>query len=147
MKFQISRLKLRITVTKRYQKKKKKCGGNDEKIELSQNQIIHLREECSSKNQLLLILENVFESDIPKVTTYTNSNTLLTQNDDYQFPPSWQLHFKVNNRSTRTRCEICSKLTIKTPERCQCSRFGVFIVNFKHISHLVLVLLLLPLSR
>ena len=27
---------------------------------------------------------------------------------------------KVNNRNTRTRCEICSKLTIKTPERRQC---------------------------
>ena len=25
--------------------------------------------------------------------------------------------FKVNNRNTRTKCEICSKLTIKTPER------------------------------
>ena len=25
--------------------------------------------------------------------------------------------FKVNNRNTRTRCEICSKLTINTPER------------------------------
>ena len=25
--------------------------------------------------------------------------------------------FKVNNKNTRTRCEICSKLTIKTPER------------------------------
>ena len=25
--------------------------------------------------------------------------------------------FKVNNRNTRIRCEICSKLTIKTPER------------------------------
>ena len=25
--------------------------------------------------------------------------------------------FKVNNRDTRTRCEICSKLTIKIPER------------------------------
>ena len=25
--------------------------------------------------------------------------------------------FKVNNRNTRTRCEICSKLTIKVPER------------------------------
>ena len=25
--------------------------------------------------------------------------------------------FKVNNRNNRTRCEICSKLTIKTPER------------------------------
>ena len=24
---------------------------------------------------------------------------------------------KVNNRNTRTRCEICSKLTIKTPEQ------------------------------
>ena len=28
--------------------------------------------------------------------------------------------FKVNNRNTRTKCRICSKLTIKTPERHQC---------------------------
>ena len=27
--------------------------------------------------------------------------------------------FKVNSRNTRTRCEICSKLKIKTPERRQ----------------------------
>ena len=47
--------------------------------------------------------------------------------------------FKVNNRNTRTRCEICSKLTIKTPERRHWRRSGVFIVNFEHISHLVLV--------
>ena len=32
----------------------------------------------------------------------------------------------------RARCEICSKLTIKTPER----RYVVFIVNLEHISHL-----------
>ena len=25
--------------------------------------------------------------------------------------------FKVNNRNIRTRCEICSKLTIKAPEK------------------------------
>ena len=25
--------------------------------------------------------------------------------------------FKVSNRNNRTMCEICSKLTIKTPER------------------------------
>ena len=43
---------------------------------------------------------------------------------------------KVNNRSTRTRCEICSKL----------SRTGVFIANFEHISHLVLVFLFLTLN-
>ena len=52
---------------------------------------------------------------------------------------------KVNNRNTRTRCEICSKLTIKTPER-HWRRSGVFIVNFEHISHLVLMFLLLTLN-
>ena len=54
---------------------------------------------------------------------------------------------KVNNRNTRNRCEICSKLTIKTPERRQWRRSGVFIVSFKHISHLVLMFLLLTLNR
>ena len=36
-----------------------------------------------------------------------------------------------------TRCEICSKLTIKIPERRDWRRYGIFIVNFEHISHLV----------
>ena len=31
--------------------------------------------------------------------------------------PAGNYMFKVSNRNTRTRCEICSKLTIKTPER------------------------------
>ena len=31
-------------------------------------------------------------------------------------PPGMYL-FKLNNRNTRLRCEICSKLTIKTPDR------------------------------
>ena len=49
---------------------------------------------------------------------------------------------KVYNRNTITKCKICSKLTIKTPERCQWGRSGVFTVNFEHIYHLVLVLTL-----
>ena len=31
--------------------------------------------------------------------------------------PAGKYLFKVNNKSTRARCEIFSKLTIKTPER------------------------------
>ena len=43
--------------------------------------------------------------------------------------------FKVNNRNARTRCEICSKLTIKTPEQTYftpCS--GVSNVKFKQVN-------------
>ena len=36
----------------------------------------------------------------------------------------------VINRNNRTRCEICSKLTIKTPER----RHGISIVNFEQVN-------------
>ena len=36
--------------------------------------------------------------------------------------------FKINNKNTRTRCEICSKLEIKTPERCLC-RLGKRIIK------------------
>ena len=61
--------------------------------------------------------------------------------------PAGNYKFKVNNRNIRTRCEICSKLTIKIPERRQWRRSGIFIVNFEHISQLVLVFLLLNLSR
>ena len=61
--------------------------------------------------------------------------------------PTGNNMFKVNNRNTRTRSEICPKLTIKVPERRQWRCSGAFIVNFEHISHLVLVFLLLTLSR
>ena len=51
--------------------------------------------------------------------------------------------FKVSNRNTNTSCEICANLTIRTPERRQRRRSGVFFVNFEHILHLVLVFLLI----
>ena len=53
-----------------------------------------------------------------------------------EFIPANTSFFKFNNRSTRKRCEIFLKLTVKTPERrpgrpgC---RSGTFIVNFEHI--------------
>ena len=39
--------------------------------------------------------------------------------------------FKVSNRNTRKKCEICSKLTIKKPQQRQWRGSGVFIVNSK----------------
>ena len=62
----------------------------------------------------------------------------VTKNRYYQLllcTPVGIYLFKVNNRNTRTRCEIC-----------QWSRSGVFIVTFENISHLVLVFLLLTLN-
>ena len=67
--------------------------------------------------------------------------SVLSCNNPSKFPAGIYM-FKVNNRNTRTRYEICSKLTIKTPERRHWRRSGVFFVNFEHISHLVLVFLL-----
>ena len=61
--------------------------------------------------------------------------------------PSKTYLFKFNNRSTRKRCEICSKLTIKTPERCHGRSSGVFIANFEHISPLFLIFLLFTLNK
>ena len=55
--------------------------------------------------------------------------------------------FNFNNRNTRTMCEICLKLTIKTPERRHWRRSGVFIGNFKQISHVILVFLLSTLNK
>ena len=53
---------------------------------------------------------------------------------------------KANNRSTRTKCEMFSKLTVKTLQRRHWHRSGVFIANFEHISYLALVFLLLTLN-
>ena len=59
--------------------------------------------------------------------------------------PAGKHVFEVNNRGTRD--ETCSEITIKILERRQWRRSVVFIVNFEHISLLVLVFLLWTLRR
>ena len=61
--------------------------------------------------------------------------------------PKVTFSFIVNNRNTRKKGEIWSKLTIKTPERRYRPHSGVFMVNFEHMSHLFQVFLLLTLNR
>ena len=50
--------------------------------------------------------------------------------------------FKVKNENTSAIYEICSNLTIMS-----WTSFGVFIVNFEHISHSVLLFPLLTLNK
>ena len=58
--------------------------------------------------------------------------------------------FKVNNKDTRTTpietLEQGVKYVQSQQSQSQRRRSGVFIVNFEHISHLVLVFLLLTLN-
>ena len=67
---------------------------------------------------------------------------------------------KGNNRNTRKRCQLCLKLTIKTPIwrcwrymricqlwACFTLFYSVFIVNFEHVSHLFLLFLSLTLNQ
>ena len=49
---------------------------------------------------------------------------------DVALDPAGIYLLKVNNRNTKTGCEICSKLTIKTPER---RHWRVSIVIFENV--------------
>ena len=67
---------------------------------------------------------------------------LLQSNYDLSIYPAGIYLLKVNNRNNRTRCEICSKLTIKIPERRQWCRSGVWserggVLYFMSISYIV----------
>ena len=77
----------------------------------------------------------------------SSQSSLIIQSLSIRAIPTVNYIFKVNNRNTSRRCETCSKLTIKTPERRHWRRSGVVIVNFEHISHLVQVFLVLTRSR
>ena len=44
--------------------------------------------------------------------------------NDPETYPAGNYMFKVNNRNTRTRCEICSKLTIKIRRQCRLGKIN-----------------------
>ena len=62
---------------------------------------------------------------------------------------SFLRHFVLSriSRASQTKLTFtCSKLRIKTPERCQWCRYGVFIIKSEQISYIVLAFLLLTLN-
>ena len=78
---------------------------------------------------------------------YLRTSSASTESAQTLRNPAGICMLKVNNRNTRTRCqiclkltiktgtrfEICSKLTIKTPKRRRWRRSGVFIANSEHV--------------
>ena len=48
--------------------------------------------------------------------------------------------FKDSNWNTRIKCEKCSRLRMKTLERCQWGRSRVYIVNCKYISDFLIII-------
>ena len=106
-----------------------------------------------------IITPNSYSDDDWVILAWLNTNLgkifcFLTEMVSWVFYPAGIYLLKADKRNTRTRCEICSKLPIKTLER----RYWhhsvsdaidiilTFTVNFEHSSHLPLVFLLLTLS-
>ena len=56
------------------------------------------------------------------VLNQQNAARSVTQ-QEIEYSPANIYLLKVNNRNTRKRCKICSKLTIKTPQWCQLTSF------------------------
>ena len=54
--------------------------------------------------------------------------------------PTRNYLFKFSNWNGRIRCENCSRLRMKTLERCQWRCPSVFIVNCEHISNFLLII-------
>ena len=93
----------------------------------------------------LFIIINIEQGETSVLSLLMDLNIFFTCSDNSV--PSDSIYsagiylFKVNNRNSRTRCEICSKLNMFKYVRHHWRRSGVFIVNFEHISHLLQVFL------
>ena len=80
---------------------------------------------ANKKNSILIYLTLPIDRLLPVESTpqldFENTRDEdideTSRKGDVDYSPAGNYMFKVNNRNTRTRYEICSKLTIKTPER------------------------------
>ena len=84
--------------------------------------------------QCIITLRLVFKDDTNEYEVILSHLSVIAF-----YSLTWCFHsqhfsFKVNNKNTRKRCEICSKITIKTLERHHRLHSGVFIVNFEQIN-------------
>ena len=99
--------------------------------------------EYSQKTHILIYVVFVQEKNF----WATRAKPVLGLSQNCGLSPTNNYLFKINNRNTSERWEIRSKLTIKSPEPGQWRQFGVFIVYFKDVLQLFLLLLLLTLNK
>ena len=111
-----------LTVFLCFQGLEKEWTGN-KWVKYGEKFLIQNGKDSKNAHQDLVLLKftkkyiYIFFNFIKKCLCYININTAtIFLHDILPYPVSNYL-LKVNNRNTRTRCEICSKLTIKTPER------------------------------
>ena len=76
-----------------------------------------------SENMLEILVYVILRAKITETASEKQKIGFLLRT----FPVAVYL-LKVNYRNTRTKCEICSKFTTKTPDRRHRCRPGVFIV-------------------
>ena len=81
-----------------------------------------------------------------------NSQESVIFSNSYSEEHLWTVAFQLivvtqSQQWKHQSCEICSKLTTKTPQRRHWYCSGVFIVNYKLISRLVMVFLFLTLKK
>ena len=103
------------------------------------------------KNNLSLrgvfgILSNIYDGACAKIIFGKSSILDIWQGHDYALCPAGIYPFKVNNRNTRTRCEICSKLLINISERRLWNMFKVNNKDTRTTPGIILVSLLLTLN-
>ena len=115
----------------RVKKKKKKKWDREKKINIEKN--------ISESRKMFENRELFCYKSREKILNSINSNST-------NLPANICL-FKVNNKNTRKRCEICSKLIIKTEEWRQWHHSDIIIVNFEHIPHFPIMFLLLTLNK
>ena len=61
-----------------------------------------------------MLVQKLAHTDILKINVIKISKQWPIRTlDDLEIIPAGNYMFKVNNRNTRARCEVCSKLTIK----------------------------------
>ena len=102
-------------------------------------QIFHLKKNYKG----LFKTRYLWRSRAIEVSEKNNNQFYLTLNSFQRYISAGIYLLKLNYRNTRIKCETCSKLTLNTPEQHHWHRSGVF----EHISHLVLVFLLLNLNK